>query len=281
MKNIFLLLLFISASIQAQFQRGYVLSEIHFKNGQILNGYIFDDFAQNDWYGKHDYKKTSVISGQNVSVGYASASSSFQPIIKTIHFKINENDGQQIDYDTDSINYISVNRQGNIQKYKTLKIRRSEWGVEENIKFDTLQRTIWGPVKKEGKINMYGYFNWMGTKKNSWSEVFFQRDGNQYAINPIHSNKAFISLNYQRPQIKASLLEIFNDCPRFVNDIENIIDDYLSDFSDAQHLTKDDKKIIKNQPKENRDRFEFEIREKRSFMPYENILNKYYSYCGK
>ncbi len=272
--------LMVSGILTAQFQRGYVKSEIHFKNGEILNGYIFDDFTQNDWYGKSDFSKTRLASAQTASISYPSVSGTFQTIIKTIHFKQIENDGQQTDYETENIDFIIANRNGEIQKYITSKVIRVNFKDEEAVKFDTLQRNIWLPVKKEGKINMYGYYSFV-SKKNGWAEAYFQKNGEEYSINPLLTHKIMFGLNLQRPQIRASLLKIFNDCPKFEENIETIIDEYLEDFHKARKISKEEKSLIKKQPKEKRDRVEYEIRETRSFIPYENILTKYYNYCGE
>jgi len=281
MKNLLFLLLTISLySVKAQFKREFVKSEIHFKTNEILQGYIFDDFAQNDWYGKGDIEKTTVISGAGPSVGIPGSVNSFQTIIKTIHYKQNENDGQQIDYDSENIDFIIVYRNGETQKYKTSKVVRGNFEDVEDVKFDTLNRNIWLPVRKEGKINMYGYYNWTISKGNGWAEVYFQRNGKEFSINPILTHKMVWGLKSQRPLIKASLLKIFNDCPEFEENIETIVDEYINDFYTARGISKEEKKQIKSQPKEKRDRVEYEIREKKSFMPYENILNKYNGYCG-
>src|SRR5690606_26569637 len=107
------------------------------------------------------------------------------------------------------------------------------------------------------------------------------RAGEEYAVNPIQSHKFTLSLNAQRHGIKASFLQVFNDCPEFEENIETIIDEYFQDFKEARKLTKEEKSTIKKQPKDQRDRTEYEIRERNSFTPYESILNKYYQYCGQ
>lgn len=279
-KSLFLSLIISVISVHAQFQREFVKSEIHFKNNEVIQGYIFDDFAQNDWYGKSDLEKTGVISGNNSYIGFPITTSSFQTIIKTILYKENADDGQQIAYDSEDIDFIIVNRNGESQKYVTTKVMRGNFKDLEEVKFDTLNRNIWLPVRKEGKINMYGYYNWTIKKGNGWGEVYFQRNGEEFSINPILSHKFLAGLNPQRMLIKASLLRIFNDCPEFEKDIETITDEYISDFYEARKLTKEEKKQIQSKSKEKRERTEYELRKKKSFIPYENILKKYYDYCG-
>lgn len=272
---------FISVLTYSQFQRGFVPSEIHFKNGTIQTGFIYDDFGQNDNYGKSDYKSNSGIN-LNTSMGSYYTFNSFNTIIKIIHFKETENSPQQTDFDSDSIEFINVTREKYQQKYKTVKVVRANLEDDINVKFDTLKRVIWLPVREEGKVNMYGYFSWYGKKKNSWAEVYFQKQGNEFAINPIQTQKIFVGLEKQRPQIRASLLEIFGDCERFKSNIETIIDEYGKNFYSVRNsLSDEEKSMIKKQPKEKRDRMEFELREKKSFLPYENLLKKYYNDCGK
>ena len=265
----------IAVITQAQFQREFVDATIHFKNHEILQGYIFDDFKQNDWYGKFDSDKTAIV---GETMNYPTTTSSFQTIIKTILYKANADDGQQTPYDSKDIDFIIVNRNGQIQKYITTNVVRGNYKGLEEVKFDTLNRNIWLPVKKEGKINMYGYYNWTIKKRNGWGEIYFQRNGEDFSINPILSHK-LATLNGQRMLIKASLLKIFNDCPEFKQNIEQIIDEYINDFHKARQLTAEERKLIKSQSKKERDRFEFELKEKKSFVPYENILKKYNNYC--
>lgn len=270
---------FCAININAQgFERRYVNAEIYFKNHESVKGYIYDDFIQDASNHDYDFQQNGGWSANGVSFGYQT-STSFQTIIKTIYFKQNLNDGQQIEYKSDSIDYITIHRNGNSQKYKTLNVLRAQWNVE-NVGFDTLNKTIWSPVLKEGKINMYGYFTWRDRIGDGWAEVHFQRNDEKYAINPILSHK-LTGLNAQRPQIKASLLKVFHDCPKFKENIETIIDEYIEDFHAARKLSKEEKASLKKKPKDLRDREEFIIREKRSFVPYENILNKYYAYCGQ
>jgi len=275
--GLFFILIFSFSS--AQFQRGYEKAEIHFKSGEILTGYIFDDFAQNDWYGKSDFKDGIRVSGGAASFESPYIVSTFQTIIKTIHFKQNEDDGQQTDYDSQDIDYIIVDRNGESEKYKTTNIMRVHFQKEEPIEFDTLKRNIWLPVKTEGKINMYGYYSWTASKKNGWAEVYFRNNTSEYAINPIQTHKFTLGLKPQKVAIKTSLLEVFHDCPKFKDNIDLIIDEFIDDFYKARDLPKDKKQYIKSQPKQTRDRIEYEIRTERSFIPYENILKKYYSYC--
>jgi len=264
----------------AQFQRGYEKAEIHFKSGEILTGYIFDDFAQNDWYGRSDFKKGTGISAVE-SFNSPYIVSTFQTVINTIHFKQNKDDGQQTDYDSRDIDYIIVDRNGESEKYITTHIMWAHFQKEEPIEFDTLTRNIWLPVKTEGKISMYGYYSWTVSKNNGWAEVYFRNNTSQYAINPIQSHKFTLGLKPQKSIIKASLLKVFSDCPKFKDNIDLIIDEFIDDFYDARDLPKDQKQYIKSQPKEMRDRTEYEIRSGRSFIPYQNILKKYYLYCQK
>ncbi len=273
----FFLLILLSNPSYSQFQRGFEEAEIYFRNNQSIKGFIYDDFAQNDFYGKSDFKQTGSVSG-NSSIGAYPSIVSFQTIIKTIYFKQHETDGQQTGYPADSIDFITVSRSDEIQKYKTMKVIRADL-KSQPLKFDTLNRLIWLPVLKEGKINMYGYYSWALKKSNGWAEVYFQREGEEYAVNPIQSHK--LNVNAQRHGIRASLLKIFNDCPKFEENIETIIDTYLQDFHEARKLTNEEKNKIKQQRKELRDMTEFEIREQNSYVPYENILNKYYEYCGQ
>lgn len=282
MKKVFYLLFLISAFSNAQFKRGFVKSEIHFKNDEILSGYIYDDFAQNDWYGKGDFERTKIAYYEGLyDSNLYSAVSDFQTIIKTINYKQNENDGQQLDIHSDSIKFIIVSRNGDIQKYITTKVVRSNFKNDEPVKFDTLMRNIWLPIKKEGKINMHGFYMWKMKERNGWAEVYFQRNGEEYAINPVLSHKSMLGLKPQRLQIKASLLKIFNDCEKFKQNIESIVEEYIIDFHDAKKISKEEREFIKSQPKEKQERTKYEIREKESFIPSENILSKYYSYCGE
>lgn len=280
---LFCLLSFLFTSAFAQFERTFVQAEIQFKNGENLRGYIFDDFVQNDWYGKADHTKSIGMSANSSMGSYPTSSSTFQTIIKTIHYKVNANDGQQTDYSSDSIHYIITTQpKGKVTKYKTFQLIRANPMDDINVKFDTLNRIMWSPVRKEGKINMYGYFNWLGKKKNSWSDVYFQKEGEQYGVQILLTHKIIWGIESHRPFVKAALLKVFGDCSEFTQNIETIIDQYIEDFKTTRSgLNDEQKKQIKALPKDQRDRKEFEIREERSYLPYDNLLKTYYNYCGE
>lgn len=293
MKPSFLLFLgLIPCLLFAQFQRDYVQAEIQFKNGENLKGWIYDDFAQNNWYGKSDAKKTNVINGGQASGsgGYYSttnfnnsATSTFQTIIKKIQYKVNKDDGQKLDYSSDSIEYvITTQPNGKITKYKTFQLVRADHRDDLNVKFDTVNRTMWSPVLKEGKINMYGYFNWLGVKNNSWSDVYFQKENEPYAVQILLSHKVVWGLKSHRNLIKAALIKVFGDCLHITENIEDLVDQYIIDFKHTRSgLSSAQKSEIKALPKNLRDQREFEIREERSFIPYLNLYNLYMQHCGK
>src|SRR5690606_18613201 len=164
----YIIMLFSFSAFAQGFERGYVAADIHFKEGNVLSGYIYDDFAQNNNYGKPDSNSGNVsfnVGGQmNMGTGPVK-SSTFQTIIKTIHYKKGKDDSQQTDYSASDIDFITVNRNGTIAKYKTLKVKRVE-NEDGVIRIDTLKREIWAPVLKEGgKIDVYGYLTWEAGEK--------------------------------------------------------------------------------------------------------------------
>jgi hypothetical protein len=275
--------LFCLQVVNAQtFVRDYAAAEIHFHSGDVKTGYIYDDFAQNDNYSKVGESTASVawVSAVGNAGTPAAMSSTFQTIIKTIHYKVNKDDGQQTDYKSADIDYITVNRGDKIAKYKTLKVKRveNEKGI---LRIDTLKREIWAPVLKEGgKINMYGYLTWENGKKHYWGEVYFKRADDDYAINLIKSNKIIFGLGSQEEDIAFGIRDVFRDCPSMVNNAQKLTEEYIDDFNEMQRdkgITSAEKKHIKSFPKEQRNTLLFELREKKCFVPYYNLIEKYHS----
>src|SRR5690606_14881711 len=138
--------------------------------------------------------------------------------IKTIHYKKGKDDSQQTDYSASDIDFITVNRNGTIAKYKTLKVKRVE-NEDGVIRIDTLKREIWAPVLKEGgKIDVYGYLTWEAGEKYYWGEVYFKRADEEYVINLIKSHKIVFGLGSQKEDIAFGIKDLFKDCPAAVDD---------------------------------------------------------------
>jgi len=272
---------FWSITVYAQeFARGYEVAEIHFNNGDVKTGFIYDDFAQSNGYGKLEVFSGYWYQDEMYNVGIGFKSSTFQTIIKTIHYKVKRNDEQVTDYKTDEIDFITVKRARGtaITKYKTLKVKRVE---KENdvLRIDTLQRTIWAPVLKEGKISMYGYLTWEQSEKFYWGEVYFKREDDEYAINMIKSNKVVFGLGPQKQEIAYAIKDIFRDCPDMVNNADALTEAYIEDLHYRRSLTAEDRKEIKTHDKDDQNMVRFIIREKKCFIPYFTLMDKYTTAC--
>jgi hypothetical protein len=283
MINKYALLLFIFPYfLLAQFQRDFVPAEIKFQNGESLEGWIYDEFATPK-PKKADHRGSGNVSG-NSTFEIGSRNAAFPTVLKKILFKENYEDGQQQSFDSETIDYIITKAPHSDEiKYKTLKFIRT--GFEDDkitLKMDTVQRSIWAPVIHEGSLNMYGYFTMSEYKKGSWSEVYFQKEKEEYAYQIFLPYKIGYSSDTHKKLIRMGMKAAFNDCPYFEQNLEFILENFVEDLNKSfASLSSEDKNKIKSYPKDERPWVEYEIFESRSYIPYQNLYDLYLKQCRK
>ncbi len=278
--NLFLLFGICPFFLFAQFQRDFVQAEIQFKNGENLKGWIYDDFAQSDKQSKPDEKGSNGWTGVATTTIVESRYANFPTVLKKITYKKNYEDGQQQQFADETIDYITITKNSETFKYKTLKFIRP--GFEKDgltLKMDTIKRDIWAPVINEGKLKMYGYFTYSPYKRSSWSEVYFQKENDEYAYQlflpyKFHSNENHTKL------IQTAILNAFGDCSYILNNLEQITDTFYKDLKTAfSPYSKQEGQEIKSYPKDQRKMIEYEILERRSYVPYIKIYDLYMQQC--
>lgn len=283
MKRIFLLLFGIfPLFLFAQFQRDFVEAEIQFKNGEILKGWIYDEFAQSDIQSKPDEKGTKGWSGIAGGDVVTNRHANFPTVLKKITYKVNYDDGQQQLFDDETINFITTTKNSETSKYKRLKFIRPSFENDGiNLKMDTVKRDIWAPVLKEGKLNMYGYFTYSNYKRSSWSEVYFQKENDEFAYQIFLPYKFHSSDNHKK-LIQTAILNAFSDCSYMMNNIDQISQTFLAEIKVSfSPFSKEEGQEIKSYPKDQRDVIEYLILERRSYVPYQNLYNLYMQHCGQ
>ena len=281
-RNLLLIFGLLPFFLFAQFQRDFVQAEIQFKNGENLKGWIYDDFAQSDKQSKADEKGsgyvTAVTTGTIVQTRYAN----FPTVLKKITYKVNYEDGQQQQFEDETIDFIITTKNSETYKYKTLKFIRPAFEKDGiTLKMDTVNRDIWAPVLKEGKLNMYGYFTYSNYKRASWSEVYFQKENDDFAYQIFLPYKFHSKENHSK-LIQTSIQNAFGDCSYFNNNIETITETFLNDLKTAfSPFSKQEGQEIKSYPKDQRQMIEYIILERRSYVPYSNIYDLYMQHCGQ
>jgi hypothetical protein len=279
---LFYLFILIPIFVFSQFQRDFIEAEIHFKDGKILKGWIYDEFLQSDLRGKADEQGSKSWSGVTAGTIHPSRHANFPTVLKTIIFKENYEDGHQQKFTDDSIDFIETNRNTESFKYKTLNFIRP--AIEKDgltLKMDTINRNIWAPVIKEGKLNMYGYFTYSDYKRASWSEVYFKKDSDDFAYQIFLPYKLHSKENHSK-LIQTAISNAFHDCPYMMNNIDQVSNLFLADLNIAfSAYSKEEGQEIKSYPKDQRDMIEYLILERRSYVPYQNLYNLYIQHCGQ
>lgn len=283
MKTIFLtLILLISLCSFGQIQRDFQKAEIHFKNGETLKGWIYDEFAQSDKQSKSDEKGSKYFTGTS-TFDMASRYANFPTVLKKITYKENYDDGQQQQFTDDSIDFVIVNNpDGTSSTYQTLQfIRPSLDEDKESIRMDTVNRKIWAPLLKEGKLKLYGFFTWQNYKRSSWSDVYFQFENEDYAYQFYLPHKIYKFDTHQN-HAKKAIEQAFRNCPYFMENLETISSGFIEDLKNSfSSFTKEEGQLIKSYPKDQRQMIEYKVMEKRSYVPYFNLYNLYMQHCGQ
>lgn len=259
------------ASNGSLFSEGLKFSEarIVFKDGHSENGFI---------KGFIDKSFTTF----NYQTGFETLEKQLNLTDKSFDFK-NTEEGVSRKLTNDEIDQITIVHSK--AKFSTYQLYGMKTANSKG-KIVDLNRKIWLPVIKKGKVNILG-FNIVNSNTGRYGEtvVYLNRDGEDFAINPIDRNRInLFNLGKIDDKFVATLNEIFKDCPEFLSSInedpktftEQITKRIKENRKEAEKQFKEDSKKLKGNDKK---LLEMQIYEQFYISEYVRLIEDYLKFC--
>ena len=153
-----------------------------------------------------------------------------------------------------------------------------------------LNKKIWLPLIKNDKVNLYGYSYFLAQPNGAGLQyictpVYLKGFNQDYAIPPIDYNRVnLFNLSGIDDKFKASMREIFKDCPALIEKMDLDRTFSKEDKRSAIQKYKEDEKEYKSKakelPKKERKSFKTKFYENKALEPYFTIIHEYNKTCS-
>jgi|GEM_PF-3826171 len=247
----------------------FIEARIVFKDGHSENGFI-----------------KGFIDQPNITFNYETGFESLEKQLNLTDNKFefkNTEEGISRKLTNEDVNQITiVFDKGKFYTYQLYNMKTAN----SKGKIVDVNRKIWLPVIKKGKVNILG-FNIINSSNGRYGEtvVYLNREGEDFVINPFDRNRInFFNLGKIDDKFIATLNEVFKDCPEYLNLInadpksfvEMTTKKIKENRKEADKKFKDDSKDLNKKDRKN---LEIEIYEQFYIAEYIKIIDEYLKFC--